>query len=103
MTDRRLILHEKLIEILGNNNVYFQPPDKLIMKYPCIRYKKVRPQVKHADNKRYFNSAHYELTVIDLDPDTTIPDRLVESLEFCSIDRYYEANNLTHCALDLYY
>ncbi len=101
--DRRLTLHEQLINVLGNNNVYFQPPDKLIMKYPCIRYSKVRPMVEHADNTGYFKKDHYELIVIDEDPDTTIPDRLVEALQYCSIDRYFVSDNLTHCQLDLYY
>ena len=102
-TDKRLSLHAKLIEILGSNNVYFQPPETLKMKYPCIRYTKSRPMVEHADNKRYFNKSHYELIVIDTDPDTAIPDNIAEAFPYCSIDRYYSSNNLTHCALDLYY
>ena len=57
----------------------------------------------HADNMKYFNMNHYELTVIDTDPDTEIPDRIVDNFEYCSIDRYYTADNLTHCSLDLYY
>lgn len=101
--DRRLTLHEKLIEILGNNNVYFQPPETLKMKYPCIRYNKTRPDVKYADDIRYLNTNHYELTVICQDPDTDIPDRIADIFPLCSIDRYYTSNNLTHCALDLYY
>lgn len=101
--DRRLTLHETLIEILGSNNVYFQPPESVKMSYPCIRYTKSRPRINHADNIGYFNKTHYELMVIDTNPDTTIPDRLVEQLEYCSINRYYTANNLTHVALELYY
>lgn len=101
--DRRLTLHEKLIEILGNNNVYFQPPETLKMHYPCIRYKKARPNVKHADDMRYLKTNHYELTVICQDPDTDIPDRICDVFPLCSIDRYYSASNLTHCALDLYF
>lgn len=101
--DRRLTLHAKLIEILGSNNVYFQPPESVKMGYPCIRYQKAKPREDHADNRVYFKRDHYELTVIDKNPDTDIPERLQEVLEYCSIDRYYVSNNLTHCALDLYY
>ena len=101
--DRRLTLHAELIRILGSNNVYFQPPESLKMKYPCIRYKKARPRVNHADDIRYFKKNHYEITVIDTNPDTDIPDRITDNFEFCSIERYYNSNNLTHCALDLYY
>lgn len=101
--DKRLSLHAKLIELLGSNNVYFQPPETLKMKYPCIRYSKTRPLVEHADNLGYFKKDHYELIVIDTDPDTEIPDRIIESIPFSSIDRYYSADNLTHCSLELYY
>ena len=101
--DRRLTLQEELEKVLGNRNVYFQPPETLKMKYPCIRYSKTRPMVQHADNTMYFNKAHYELIVMDTDPDTDIPDRLAEALPYCYIDRYYKSNNLTHCALDLYF
>lgn len=101
--DRRLTLHEKLIEILGNSNVYFQPPETLKMKYPCIRYNKTRPDVKYADDIRYLKTTHYELTVICQDPDSDIPDLIADAFPLCSIDRYYTSNNLTHCALDLYY
>ena len=100
---KRLTLHAKLINILGSNNVYFQPPESLKMQYPCIRYNKVKPRENHADNKVYFKSNHYELTVIDTNPDTEIPERIQEEFECCSIDRYYNSSNLTHCALDLYY
>ncbi len=101
--DKRLQLHAELIEVLGSNNVYFQPPETLKMKYPCIRYVKTRPMVDHADNMKYFNMNHYELTVIDTNPDTEIPDNIVNHFQYCSIDRYYTADNLTHCSLDLYY
>ena len=36
---KRVDLGNKLKEILGSNNVYFQPPDNLKMVYPCIRYR----------------------------------------------------------------
>lgn len=100
---KRLQLQAELIQVLGSNNVYFQPPETLKMKYPCIRYNKARPRVDNADNKRYFKKNHYELVVIDTDPDTEIPERLAEHFPYCSIDRPYTADNLTHCTLDLYY
>lgn len=101
--DRRLILHEKLLEIIGNGNVYFQRPGKPRMEYPCIKYKKARPRTNHADDMRYFNKDHYELIVISDDPDTDIPDRILEEFKFCSINTYYSADNLTHCSMDLYF
>ena len=101
--DRRLILQSKLEELLGSRNVYFQPPETLKMNYPCIRYKKARPRVNHADNIKYFKKDHYELTVITTDPDTDIPDILADAFPYCSIGSPYNSNNLTHYALDLYF
>jgi len=101
--DRRLTLQEELENVLGSRNVYFQPPETLKMKYPCIRYTKEKPYIESADNKRYFNKAHYNLIVIDTDPDTEIPERIAEHFMYCDVERYYRSNNLTHCALNLYY
>ena len=41
LEQRRLQLHEILVGILGNENVYFQPPANLVMQYPCIRYERM--------------------------------------------------------------
>lgn len=101
--DKRLTLHAELIKILGNNNVYFQPPESLKMQYPCIRYSKARPKLFHADNKIYINKRHYELMVIDTNPDSEIGEILQSTFPYCSINAQYNSNNLTHIALDLYY
>lgn len=101
--DKRLSLHNKLIEILGSNNVYFQPPESVKMEYPCIRYSKEKPHVRRADNKRYINIQRYNLIVIDPNPDTTIPEKLAEYFENCEIENHYVSDNLIHCALNLYY
>ena len=100
---KRLQLQAELMQVLGSNNVYFQPPETLKMKYPCIRYEKARPMAMHADNIRYFKKDHYELTFITQDPDSEIPDQIANAFPYCSIDRYYKSNNLIHCSLDLYF
>ena len=47
---KRVDLGNKLKEILGSNNVYFQPPDNLKMVYPCIRYRLEGGNAEYADN-----------------------------------------------------
>ena len=49
----RLKLHNILVEILGSGNVYFQPPESITLKYPCIIYGRVGIDAVHADNKLY--------------------------------------------------
>lgn len=57
-------LQSKLEELLGSRNVYYNPPKSIEMKYTAIRYKKVTPSTKYADNSKYFNRDCFELTVI---------------------------------------
>lgn len=47
--DRRAELGKIFREILGNGNVYFQPPSNTQMRYPAIRYERSEMAVKHAD------------------------------------------------------
>lgn len=99
----RLELHEELCAILKTRNVYFQPPESIKMKYPCIRYGKGRPDLRHANNTIYKSTNGYEVTVIDPDPDSEIPDKILNHFRMCSIERHYAADNLNHTVLTLYY
>lgn len=91
-----------LEDLLGNRNVYYQPPENVRMSYPTIRYTKSKIESDHADDKRYKNMTRYELIVIDRIPDNPVINKLLE-LPYCSHDRWYSANNLNHDVLTLYY
>lgn len=95
-------LHEILCKVLGSRNCYFQPPSNIQMKYPCIKYELVRMDTDYADNFPYLNAKSYSLTVIDRDPDTNIPDELL-NLPYCSFDRSYSADDLYHAVLTIYH
>ena len=101
--EHRLRLHEELCAILETNRVYFQPPASVQMKYPCIRYSKAAPDIKRANDRIYKNTSRYEVTVIDSDPDSGIPDKVFNHFPMCSWDRAYTADNLNHTVLTLYY
>ena len=62
--NNRLALHDKLVELLGNNNVYYQPPESLKMGYPAIRYSKSDIESRYADGMNYSNFTRYEIVVI---------------------------------------
>lgn len=98
----RLELHNKLIELLGNKNVYYQPPESVKMSYPAIRYSVNRINTKKADGLMYSKNTQYTITVIDRSPDNSVIDKLLE-LPYCSFDRHYVSNNLNHDVLTLYY
>lgn len=94
-------LHEILKELLGSNNVYYQPPEDELMNYPAIRYSKKNIRSKFANNAAYSFNDCYEIIVIDYEPDNPVIKKLL-SLPYCSYDRNYKASNLEHDALTLY-
>lgn len=94
--DRRLILSSKFRELLGNNNVYFQPPQSKVMKYPCVRYERVKIPVTRADNGIYLKRYTYSATLIYTDPDSDMPENMLDLFEYISHDRQYVADNLIH-------
>lgn len=100
--NRRLELHQILVDLLGSRFVYFQPPESIKMQYPCIVYGRSREDTIYASNKKYRTKKRYTVTVIDKDPDSIIPDN-VSGLPLCSFDRHFKSDNLNHDVYTLYY
>lgn len=98
----RLKLQTELEELLGSENVYFQPPSSVKMKYPAIKYSLSNIEIKHADDTSYNNKRVYELILIDSNPDSEFVDKLLQ-LPYCSFDRFYPSDNLNHYSFTLYY
>ena len=99
---QRLELQALLVDLLGSNNVYFQPPPTVQMTYPCVVYKRDNAQTDFADDKPYKLRKRYQITVIDQDPDSVIPDKIAE-LPMCIYDRFYTADNLNHDVFRLFF
>lgn len=99
---QRLALHQILKAALGTSNVYFQPPETVTMQYPCIVYSRDNAKSQFADGIPYLYKKSYQVTVIDRDPDSPIPDKLAK-LPLCTFLRFYTADNLNHDLFQLYY
>lgn len=82
------------------DNVYFQPPSS--MSYPCIKYQIDNARTQFADNNPYRNTTRYQVTIIDENPDSTIPAK-VAALPMCTFDRFFVADNLNHFVYTLYF
>lgn len=84
------------------DNVYFQPPPNVRMKYPAIVYERSDDDTKFANDKPYSHAKRYTLTIIDEDPDSDIPDK-VRMLRYCRFDRFFTADNLNHDVYNLFF
>lgn len=99
----RTELNAKFSEILGNTNIYFQPPENVKLKYDCIIYKSASPFARRANNFVYILQHKYQVTYITSNPNSTIPDTLL--LGFQHIDRVndFVSDGLYHYVYELYF
>lgn len=98
----RLDLHKKLKTILGSNNVYFQPPESIKMRYPAIVYSLATIKNLPADDFGYLRHRAYMVILIDPNPDSEIVDKLLD-LPMCRFDRAYAGDNLNHWAFTIFH
>ena len=99
--DKRIEFHNILKSIIGSDNVYYQPPSKLI--YPCIIYDKNDHLVQYGNDKKYINRTQYTITLIGKVTDNDkIIDKIMD-LDYCTFDRRYISDNLYHDVFTIYY
>lgn len=98
----RLELQTLLEGVLGTRNVYYQPPSNVQMQYPCIVYARDNAKTEFADNHPYSRATRYQVTVIDRNPDTLIPDDIGQ-LPLSNLNRIFTADNLHHYVFNLYF
>lgn len=84
------------------DNVYFQAPATVTMDYPCIVYSRDNADTTFANNVPYQNVKRYQVTVIDRDPDSVIPDK-VAALPMTTFGRHFEKDGLNHDVYEMYY
>jgi len=96
----RLDLHQILETFTPN--VYFQPPNNIELKYPCIIYKRDFADTKFADDIPYNHRLRYQIMVIDPNPDSDIPGK-VASMPMSLFNRFYTADNLNHDVYNVFF
>ena len=102
MARTRVELDSILRTTLGSTNVYFDPPESFKLKYPCIVYSYNANIDWHAENARYIKLRRYTIIYITKNADDDMVDTL-ENLEFCHLNRVYNADGLWHYAFDIYF
>jgi hypothetical protein len=105
--NRRPLLRDKLRSVLepygASDNVYFQPPESIKLEYPCIIYQLEYIFTRRADNGVYTRQRRYEITIIDKNPDSELPDRLIDILPNVSNRNYFANDGLYHTVFSLYW
>lgn len=102
-TSWRYYLQRKLETIPKVKKVYFQPPATIKMDYPCIVYERSSGKTIFGDDCPYNFRRRYSVTVIDPNPDSTIPDFIANEFKMCVADRTYSIDNLYHHVFTLYW
>lgn len=100
---RRLMLQSELETLLGSEEVNFQPPESIKLKYPCINFSRSAGDILKADDTMYRHLHGYTIMVISRDPDNTIADDILGHFKYCHYVRRYVVDNLYHDILELYY
>lgn len=103
MSKNRLNLQTELENLLGSKNVWFQPPESIKLKYPCIIYERSTGDTQFADNYPYRFTTRYTVTLITKDPDCPLIEKLCTSFPMIKYDRHFTSNNLNHEVYTLYY
>lgn len=91
----RLELHRLLLDVLGSENVYYQPPESFKMRYPCIVYSRADIDPLRADDSAYVKRHRYLVTFIGRDPDDLRVETLADIRGF-SYDRHFVSDGLHH-------
>lgn len=99
----RVELQRKLEAILDSSEVYFQPPESIRMSYPSIVYDVYRVKQRFANDSSYRKVPGWSVKIIDRNEDVDWIYKMLDSFPYCSLERTYTADNLTHYSFIIYY
>ena len=88
-------LHDLLVDILGSNHVYYDPPESVKIRYPAIVYHMNHISNRYANSRIYNNTFTFTATLIDEDPESEIVEKML-SIPYCKHNQHYQSNGMTH-------
>ncbi len=100
--ERRIELDNKFRSIPGLEHVYFQPPESVSLKYPCLIYTISANSYRYAQNNKYYTGTRYTVKLISKNPDEPLREYL-EQFRYCELASFYTVNNLNHFIYNLVY
>lgn len=97
-------LQQILQDILGEDGkAYFQPPENIKLKYPCIVFDRSGARIANADNINYRITKSYTITLITKNADNDIYIDKILELPMCSFDREFVTDGLVHEVFSIYF
>ena len=116
MERRSDLLIEELKDLLGTDEVYFQPSadagtneygESYIftgIDYPCFIMERTTAYQPKANNKTYLFRPGYQVTYINRDePDPEMVEKVMMHFQLCEYRRHYVRDNLHHDVFMIFY
>lgn len=100
---KRVDIQEKFKFLLGSNNVYYQPPANLKMKYPAIVYSLDGLDVKRFDNTRLINKNCFSVTHIYRNESENLVETMLKNFEYISFDNRSIADGIYNDHYTIYW
>lgn len=96
-------LQAELEGLLGSENVYFQPPESVKLKYPCIVYTLDPTYTSHADNKNYIIVNRYHVKHIYKSLSNSLKDEFLTHFMMISHNNRMIADSMYNDDFTLYF
>lgn len=114
MERRSDLLIQELKDLLGTDEVYFQPnadvgsdEEQVIftgMNFPCFVMKRSTIYTPRANDTIYGFRQAYQVTYINQDePDPEMLEAVMRKFPYCQYQRYFVSDNLHHDVFMIYY
>ena len=115
MERRSDLLIQELKDLLGTDEVYFQPSydagsDEGVpyiftgINYPCFIMERTTAHQPTADDKNYIFRPGYQVTYINRDePDPEMLETVMRHFQRCRYQRHFVSDNLHHDVFMIYY
>lgn len=93
--DDRLVFHAYLENLYPSLKIYFRPPSKLIIEYPCIVYEVKDHKAIHSGNEAYVLGTEYQATVMSELPGLENARRML-TLPQSKFERAFISDDIVH-------
>ena len=90
----RTSLQSELESICGTN-VYFQPPETLTLKYPCVIYQIIDSPSVYADGIKYKQAIKFQIMYVTKKAVDDVVDKILRN-PFFNFQRFFASAGLNH-------